>query len=119
MRNEDLDRILSGDDGIVPSAGFTARVMENLRSETTAPQPIPFPWKRALPGLAVVGLALGAVLAGLAEVVWRAWATPPTTAEALVTEPLHVTRFAVLASIALALLVSWAALKLSMRLTSG
>lgn len=40
-------------------------------------------------------------------------------AEALVIEPLHGTRFAVLASIALALLVSWAALKLSMRLTFG
>lgn len=118
MTNEDLDRILSGEDEIVPSAGFTALVMENMRSEATGPRPIPFPWKRALPGLAVVGLALGAVLVGLAEVVWRAWATPPAATEALVIPPLQVNLYTVLASIALALLVSWAALKLSMRLTS-
>lgn len=118
MTNEDLDRILSGEDPIVPSAGFTALVMENIRSEATAPRPIPFPWKRALPGVAVLGLALGAVLVGLAEVVWRAWATPPATTEALAIQPLDVTPYTVPASIVLALLVSWAALKLSMRLAS-
>ena len=119
MTNEDLDRILSGEDEIVPSAGFTALVMENIRSEATAPPPIPFPWKRALPGLVLVGLALGAVLAGLAEVVKNAWATPPAATEVLVIEPLHVTLYVVLGSIALGLLVSLWALRLSMRLTSG
>ena len=110
MTNEDLDRILSGEGEIVPSAGFTALVMEKVRLEETAPPPIPFPWKRALPGLVVVGLALGAVLVGLAEVVWRAWATPPAATEELVVQPLPVALYAVLGSVALALLISLAAL---------
>jgi hypothetical protein len=38
-------------DDIVPSSGFTASVMEAVMREATAPPPIPFPWKRALPGL--------------------------------------------------------------------
>ena len=37
---------------IVPSSGFTASVMDAIAREATAPPPIPFPWKRALPGLA-------------------------------------------------------------------
>ena len=36
---------------IVPSSGFTASVMDAITREATAPPPIPFPWKRALPGL--------------------------------------------------------------------
>ena len=45
---------------IVPSSGFTASVMDAITREATAPPPIPFPWKRALPGLGwclVVGIA--------------------------------------------------------------
>ena len=38
-------------DEIVPSSGFTASVMDAVMREATAPPPIPFPWKRALPGL--------------------------------------------------------------------
>ncbi len=51
MRGEDIDGILSHNDKIVPSSGFTASVMEAVTREATAPPPIPFPWKRALPGL--------------------------------------------------------------------
>jgi hypothetical protein len=59
MTNEDLDRILSskGDD-IAPSSGLVASVMDAIHSEATTPPPIPFPWKRALPGLAAAGAAL-------------------------------------------------------------
>jgi hypothetical protein len=51
MRDKDIDLMLAGDDNIVPSSGFTASVMEALTRDATAPPPIPFPWKRALPGL--------------------------------------------------------------------
>jgi len=51
MRAEDIDLMLARDDNIVPSSGFTASVMEAVTREATAPPPIPFPWKRALPGL--------------------------------------------------------------------
>lgn len=59
MKNDDLDRILSQEE-IQPSSGFTASVMEAVRREVAAPPPIPFPWRRALPGVvaAVVTLAL-------------------------------------------------------------
>ena len=120
MTNEDLDRILSHEEGILPSAGFTARVMEGVRSEAKAPPPIPFPWKRALPGLAAVGLALGSLLVSLAKVFSGAWAMPQAATETLVIQPLlHATLYAGLGPIALALLVSLAALKLSMRLTAS
>ena len=35
--------------------------MEAVRKEAAAPPPIPFPWKRALPGLVLCALALTAV----------------------------------------------------------
>jgi hypothetical protein len=48
------------EEDIVPSSGFTASVMDAITREATAPPPIPFPWKRALPGLGwclAVGIA--------------------------------------------------------------
>jgi hypothetical protein len=50
MRDEEIDLVLVRDDNIVPSSGFAASVMEAVTREATTP-PIPFPWKRALPGL--------------------------------------------------------------------
>jgi hypothetical protein len=51
MRQHELDHILSREKEIVPSAKFTASVMDAIRSEAAAPPPISFPWVRALPGL--------------------------------------------------------------------
>ena len=51
MKEKDIDLVLAGDDNIVPSSGFSASVMEAVTREAIAPPPIPFPWKRALPGL--------------------------------------------------------------------
>ncbi len=48
MKNE-FDRIMSEEE-ILPSSGFAASVMDAVRREAAAPPPIPFPWKRALPG---------------------------------------------------------------------
>ena len=56
MKDEDIDRILSRSDEILPSSGFAVSVMDAVRSEASAPPPIPFPWKRALPGV-VAGVA--------------------------------------------------------------
>ena len=53
MKPDDLDPWLVDDDAIVPSSGFTASVMEAVEREASMPPAIPFPWKRALPGLAV------------------------------------------------------------------
>jgi hypothetical protein len=70
MKDEDIDRILSHSDEILPSSGFSVSVMDAVRREATAPPPIPFPWKRALPGvvagvfalLLVLGASISAIL---------------------------------------------------------
>ena len=53
MGHDYLDEILSSVDDIVPSPGFITNVMAAVREEASAPPPIPFPWKRIAPGLAV------------------------------------------------------------------
>ncbi len=53
----EINRILSREDEILPSSGFTVSVMDAVRREAAAPPPIPFPWKRALPGLVAAGFA--------------------------------------------------------------
>jgi hypothetical protein len=51
--HDDLDQALSSEDTIIPSSGFAATVMDGVRREALIPPPIPFPWRRALPGLAL------------------------------------------------------------------
>ncbi len=71
----DLDRILT-EDGIVPSAGFTASVMEAVQRQATVPPPIPFPWRRALPGLVAACCVLGLLVTGLIGFVRAPGADP-------------------------------------------
>jgi len=58
LRDDEIDRILGGEEDVLPSPRFHASVMEAVHREATAPPPIPFPWKRALPAFAAVSLAL-------------------------------------------------------------
>lgn len=60
--NDEFDRIMSEEE-ILPSSGFAASVMEAVRREASAPPPIPFPWKRALPGAVFAAATLIAILA--------------------------------------------------------
>ena len=62
MREDEFERALSKEEEILPTSGFTAAVMEAVRREAATPQPIPFPWKRALPGAMVLCLTIGWVL---------------------------------------------------------
>ncbi|MGB8259424.1 MAG: hypothetical protein WCE75_03700 [Terracidiphilus sp.] len=64
MNREPLDRILAGEEELAPSSGFAASVMGRVREESVAPPPIPFPWKRALPGIL---LASGVLVWALVE----------------------------------------------------
>jgi hypothetical protein len=64
MKPDELDSWLVDDDAIVPSSGFTASVMEAVEREASMPPAIPFPWKRALPGLASLAVALLAAVGG-------------------------------------------------------
>jgi hypothetical protein len=67
MRHDELDRILSGEEDILPSSGFRDSVMDAVRNEAATPPPIPFPWARAVPGLAAFGLALLTVVAAAVD----------------------------------------------------
>ncbi len=62
MSDSDLDRILSREEEIFPSSGFAASVMEAVQREAAVPPPIPFPWKRALPGFCATGVAILALV---------------------------------------------------------
>ena len=46
MKTEDLDRILSSEEHVIPSAGFVTSVMTRIHQETSIPPQIPFPWRR-------------------------------------------------------------------------
>ena len=51
MNSSNLDRILLERDLLLPSSGFAASVLGSLQMQAAIP--IPFPWKRALPGIAL------------------------------------------------------------------
>lgn len=127
MKNDELDRMLSKQDDIQPSSGFAVSVMEAVRSEASAPPPIPFPWKRALPALLVAAAALVAVVvAGVATIVnVSGGAAAPEVAASLSSSLSMITPHAQggvgadLAWTAAALLAAFMSVKLSMRLVSG
>ncbi len=124
IRHEEIDRILSCEDEILPSSGFAASVMDAVRREAAAPPPIPFPWKRALPGLVVAGLALAMVLiAGVVAIaqLGRASTIPQLSMSwPSVLAPIFQRNMESAAIwTVLALLVTLVSVKLSMRLASG
>jgi hypothetical protein len=59
MNETRIDDILATDEELVPSSGFLSAVMERVHEEASAPPPIPFPWKRALPGFVLVAGVFG------------------------------------------------------------
>ena len=81
-----LDRILTAEEELVPSSGFVASVMERVREEAAAPAPIPFPWKRVVPGAVV---AVGGVAWIGVEVVRQAARSLPDL-RASGASPLHL-----------------------------
>ena len=66
-----IERILASEEALVPSSGFVSAAMERVREESAGPAPIPFPWKRAIPGMA---LAAGVFGWGAVETVRHAYA---------------------------------------------
>ena len=67
MTAKKIDEILAGEEGLIPSSGFLASVMERIEDEAAAPPPIPFPWKRALPGMVLAGGGFGWCVFALAQ----------------------------------------------------
>jgi hypothetical protein len=62
----EIDRVLATEDELIPSSGFLSSVMERVQEEAVTPPPIPFPWRRVLPGIL---LAAGVVGWGAFELV--------------------------------------------------
>ncbi len=124
-----IHRILSREDEILPSSGFAVSVMDAVRREAAAPPPIPFPWKRALPGLVVAGFVLALVfVTAVVATAQLIRASTSTAAQFSMSLPSVLTPIVGLGlqrnlEIAanwtvLALLVTFVSVKLSMRLTS-
>jgi hypothetical protein len=51
MTDDEIDRILTQHQSLVPSAGFAAQVMAAVERAAVEPAPLPFPWWRVVPGL--------------------------------------------------------------------
>ena len=120
--DEEIDRVLSRDDEILPSSGFAVSVMDAVRREAAAPPPIPFPWKRALPGLVVAGFALALVLVAIVVAIARRASITPQFSMPLpsVMPPIfHGGIESAAIWTALALLVAFVSVKFSMRMASG
>lgn len=60
---DNLDTILGGEEQIVPSSGFVQAVMQRVHAQAAAPPPIPFPWKRAIPGFLLAAVVFSAAAA--------------------------------------------------------
>jgi hypothetical protein len=131
MRHDEggIHRILSREDEILPSSGFAVSVMDAVRREAAAPPPIPFPWKRALPGLVVAGFVLALVfVTAVVAIAQLIRASTSTAAQFSMSLPSVLTpivglglqrNLEIAASwTVLALLVTFVSVKLSMRLAS-
>jgi hypothetical protein len=124
---DEIDRMLSREDEILPSSGFALSVMDAVRREAAAPPPIPFPWKRALPGLVVVGVALALALVAVVTaivqtIVQTSRVTTPQSSPSVpsvMPALFNGSMESALIWIGLALLTAFVSVKLSMRLAFG
>lgn len=119
---DELDRMLSTRDEIVPSSGFVSSVMDAVRREAATSEPTPFPplafpWLRAMP----VFIALVAVVAMLIAGIVEMFRMPATTAHDLSLPPAvqHVLAQANVGWIAIALLIAFISTFFSIRVAVG
>jgi hypothetical protein len=118
MSDDSVDQILFQEEEILPSSGFAARVMDAVYRQASTPSPIPFPWKRAFPGLATAALTLLSVLLGFADLVWAASSVRHSaTGAPVLVLAFHSKLMAQAGWVVLVSFVTLGAVKLSMRLT--
>jgi hypothetical protein len=119
MKDDDLDKMISGEEDIVPSSGFVTSVMDAVRCEASTPPPIPFPWKWALPGLAVWTVVIVAFLTAAFVQFGRGAMAPSAVASPTLVTIFEAAKTVGVGWITLALLMSFASVTLSMRLVGG
>jgi len=75
---DEVDTILSSDDGLEPSSGFAQSVMNAVRRQAAEPPPLRFPWHWFILGVAacLTAAASGAALWPRAEPALLALAAP-------------------------------------------
>lgn len=74
--------------------------MNRLREEKAAPQPIPFPWRRAIPGFVLAGGVFAGVALEFARSITRTGmmlALPPLHVEMLTSPPMRQTGWVIAA----------------------
>lgn len=120
MKPDDLDRIMSADEEIVPASGLVASVMDMVRREASAPPPIAFPWVRLACGLvAVVGLAAWLAWSDVTGKFWiDLLSLPPEAWASLLKQAGDAAARTGAAWVAAALLVALVSARLSMRLAT-
>src|SRR5262249_26081450 len=120
MTQDELERTLFGQAGIVPSSGFASRVMDAVRREASEPAPIPFPWRRAFPALAAGVLTLAALIVAVFKSSGHPMPAEPAGAGllTLVASVLNSANMYGLGWVLLAMLVTLGCATLSMRLTT-
>jgi hypothetical protein len=122
MRDDNVDRLLAKDDEIVPSSGFTNAVMVAVRREAATPPPLAFPLWRALPGWVAAAITVALALAGVVREARVSATATEGIAESMsgvVTAWLAIWARAGGSWILLGLVVSFVAVKLSLRAVSG
>ena len=118
MKNHDLDRILAREETILPSSGFAAFVMDAVQREAATPPPIPFPWKRAIPGIAAAAAVLVTAIQSYGYLVRTPFSdVVPTSLHLPVKQFLETAMHFGADWIALALFLSLASVVLSSRLS--
>ena len=105
--DREIEAVLAGEEELIPSSGFLATVMERVQQEASAPPPIPFPWKRVVPGIV---LATGVFAWGAVELI----RTGPPAVDLPSFAPPHLS-VALMASVEQA---GWVALALGVSLLS-
>jgi hypothetical protein len=119
----EINRILSGEEEILPSSGFTVSAMDAVRREAAALPPIAFPWKRALPGMVVGGVALAVVLIALVRAIAQLDRTAASQLYVSLPSAMPALHHGSIGSAAawtvVALLAALISVKVSMRLGSG
>ena len=75
---DDLDRLLSHHDTLVPSSGFAAGVMEAVQNAADEPRPLRFPWWRFAVGVLGCVVWAGAAIRVLGELELSRAAEPLT-----------------------------------------